>query len=1197
MKSVVLLSALAVSCQSEALGQDPEVDVIPPVLDLRPSPRPALAPLAEPSRPPEDVPGWKATGRALLWAHVDGATAPKRPSRDQAWPRLRDLLDGVPMSPEASTRTGRWMRDLPRTERLMAEGFVHPATGRPWSRAGTTEVPPSGPEAAALREALRHHLERAVVWLGTEERRSDALRRADEAFAPAVETLDAEATLWHAAVRARLVFAADGRGTFDRAFETARRAFDLADLALQDDPDDAWMHAVRADAAQLLVMMDAMLWMRQLASAYAHEDDHVLDAARSHAGAPEDWRGRSSRANGDYAHAVAQHAFHRAELDRVASDAPQASHGWPTEGVLTVHSTYTQSVTRPQREITTLSSEDRWSFRAVGDDVAITQTPGPLTKRRTDGQGQPLPPEEHPEVTCLGEPTPVTWTLRRDGGWGGVDADDLTNHTAARLERCRRLAPTPALGRLLRHSFPVEDQVALTASLVQAEHQLLLGAWQGHDLDEGDTLRFGTQGMNPLAGERMAYDAVATVVGPADCPGSTCLRLDVVATPHPSPDLLAEAHWLPTHDLPAATPKPAVFAEERTEIVLETATRRPHTMTRTLTYAIADDRDGTGPAWARASNARSLTTFDWDQLGETEAPEVVDLGSVRVPTTALRRADGTVETVRGLIAQRTEVTQSAWRDLMGALPEDGHATGPDEPVDGVEIDEAMRFANAMSEREGLEPAYDIADRWTAHRVPTANGWRLPLEAEFQVLLRAGGARPWGLDDAETACRTANLFDVSAARSRDGDASSDCDDGFPTTAPVAQFAPNPLGLYDVVGNVAELVWVDEAPDHVRGGVAPKLEPMGLGWAHDWGAAPESTRRRGNVYVPRGVRLVRPDPDAAAEALVAAPPPAVDDSFGPGSDTPVPFALVALAPPRGLVVDDDPDGYHELLVEEMRRHGGDFVRVLPADMTRDGLAEGPWPCPEGPSEDVCMFRHMKRLGVHFLCTLTVEQEPGFTLTMVNNRCVRDDEAASSEQLSFPARDGVDTAYLVGRAHTMAQDVAEMAGGFQDSGFRSSLHTTIEREHQKGDVKTHRDDLAKLVRNARSHLVWTWNAARAERRLTAMEALPRPLGVDLPLVPHKNVVLWVDPSEGRPTSRALAIAQLLRDRRDVAVHVLIPEGADWPHGHIVEATAGPPPVTQVEIDGFELNPPYVLVTRGSTVVWVGGHHDVSAGVFDGL
>lgn len=82
--------------------------------------------------------------------------------------------------------------------------------------------------------------------------------------------------------------------------------------------------------------------------------------------------------------------------------------------------------------------------------------------------------------------------------------------------------------------------------------------------------------------------------------------------------------------------------------------------------------------------------------------------------------------------------------------------------------------------------------------------RLPTEAEWEKGCRAGTetSRFWGWDEDE-ACRFANVHDRSAEKENHfGWPPHDCDDGFVVTAPVGSLAPNPAGLYDMLGNVWE-----------------------------------------------------------------------------------------------------------------------------------------------------------------------------------------------------------------------------------------------------------------------------------------------------------------------------------------------------------------------------------------------------------
>ncbi len=88
-------------------------------------------------------------------------------------------------------------------------------------------------------------------------------------------------------------------------------------------------------------------------------------------------------------------------------------------------------------------------------------------------------------------------------------------------------------------------------------------------------------------------------------------------------------------------------------------------------------------------------------------------------------------------------------------------------------------------------------------------YRLLSEAEWEYAARAGrtGLHVWG-DDPAQACLQANLYDRAAVRAGHVLAypPADCDDGFGGPAPVGSLAPNPFGLYDMIGNVWE--WVED-----------------------------------------------------------------------------------------------------------------------------------------------------------------------------------------------------------------------------------------------------------------------------------------------------------------------------------------------------------------------------------------------------
>ena len=92
--------------------------------------------------------------------------------------------------------------------------------------------------------------------------------------------------------------------------------------------------------------------------------------------------------------------------------------------------------------------------------------------------------------------------------------------------------------------------------------------------------------------------------------------------------------------------------------------------------------------------------------------------------------------------------------------------------------------------------------WLA--IKTAKPYRLPSEAEWEYVARAGGRKSYFFGDkVAELCRFANGADGSMSFEWRNKA---CSDGFARTAPVGSFLPNAFGLYDVHGNVSE--WVED-----------------------------------------------------------------------------------------------------------------------------------------------------------------------------------------------------------------------------------------------------------------------------------------------------------------------------------------------------------------------------------------------------
>ncbi|MBQ9630035.1 MAG: SUMF1/EgtB/PvdO family nonheme iron enzyme [Treponema sp.] len=152
-----------------------------------------------------------------------------------------------------------------------------------------------------------------------------------------------------------------------------------------------------------------------------------------------------------------------------------------------------------------------------------------------------------------------------------------------------------------------------------------------------------------------------------------------------------------------------------------------------------------------------------------------------------------------------EVTQKEWRDVMGKNP--SNFAGDKLPVESITWLEAIEFCNALSRRNGRNPVYTVRDggkivSWNR----SANGYRLPTEAEWEYAARAGSSTPFysrkvpGADDVNFYGHypyqiEQNYFNDKVLETRPGVYRG-------TTVAVGSFAANPNGLYDIYGNVGE-----------------------------------------------------------------------------------------------------------------------------------------------------------------------------------------------------------------------------------------------------------------------------------------------------------------------------------------------------------------------------------------------------------
>jgi sulfatase modifying factor 1 len=137
---------------------------------------------------------------------------------------------------------------------------------------------------------------------------------------------------------------------------------------------------------------------------------------------------------------------------------------------------------------------------------------------------------------------------------------------------------------------------------------------------------------------------------------------------------------------------------------------------------------------------------------------------------------------RAFWLQATEVTQAQWRALMGENPAGFRTCGGGCPVERVSWEDAWRYLNRLSEKEGLPPCYEDG----VFAGLACEGYRLPTEAEWEYAARAGTLGPrYGALDA-----------VAWYAGQTG--------GGPQ--PGGRKRPNAWGFLDMLGNVQE--WVQD-----------------------------------------------------------------------------------------------------------------------------------------------------------------------------------------------------------------------------------------------------------------------------------------------------------------------------------------------------------------------------------------------------